>query len=234
MSIREQYEALYAAAEDIGGLSHFTAMAGAEYYGQSTRLMLIGRAVNGWEALDTSGALAFGLAAEVAFERPGFTWVSGEGGQMRSLHCEGYRLGRSPFWRAARRLLEVLGVDASGRWIERLAWSNLYKLAPRKSGNPPNALCRAQIGPCREILAEEIRRFAPTHIFMPVGWNWFRSDGRYDFSRLFSCVEHTGGRYAEGRARFELPDGQSVPAVIACRPEGRREEEYVREVMELF
>lgn len=228
------YGGLYAAVGDMGGLSHFTAMAGTLYRSQETRLMVIGRATNGWKQLDTSSAAAFSREAEAAFGSPGFSWVSGAGGDLRSARDVLYRLSRSPFWRVARRLLAALGEDASGRWVERIAWSNLYKIAPLGGGNPSNALCRAQIGPCRAILAEEIRRFEPTHIFMPVGWNWFESDGRYDFSRLFGGVRRSGGRYAEGSAYFALPDGRAVQAVIACRPERRPEEEYVREIAELF
>lgn len=228
------YGGLYAAIGDMGGLSHFTAMAGTLYRSQETRLMVIGRATNGWKQLDTSSAAAFSREAEAAFGSPGFSWVSGDGGDLRSARDVLYRLSRSPFWRVARRLLAALGEDASGRWVERIAWSNLYKIAPLGGGNPSNALCRAQIGPCRAILAEEIRRFEPTHIFMPVGWNWFESDGRYDFSRLFGGVRRSGGRYAEGSAYFALPDGRAVQAVIACRPERRPEEEYVREIAELF
>ena len=228
------YGGLYAAVGDMGGLSHFTAMAGTLYRSQETRLMVIGRATNGWKQLDTSSAAAFSREAEAAFGSPGFSWVSGDGGDLRSARDVLYRLSRSPFWRVARRLLAALGEDASGRWVERIAWSNLYKIAPLGGGNPSNALCRAQIGPYRAILAEEIRRFEPTHIFMPVGWNWFESDGRYDFSRLFGGVRRSGGRYAEGSAYFALPDGRAVQAVIACRPERRPEEEYVREIAELF
>lgn len=228
------YGGLYAAVGDMVGLSHFTAMAGTLYRSQETRLMVIGRATNGWKQLDTSSAAAFSREAEAAFGSPGFSWVSGDGGDLRSARDVLYRLSRSPFWRVARRLLAALGEDASGRWVERIAWSNLYKIAPLGGGNPSNALCRAQIGPCRAILAEEIRRFEPTHIFMPVGWNWFESDGRYDFSRLFGGVRRSGGRYAEGSAYFALPDGRAVQAVIACRPERRPEEEYVREIAELF
>ena len=228
------YGGLYAAVGDMGGLSHFTAMAGTLYRSQETRLMVIGRATNGWKQLDTSSAAAFSREAEAAFGSPGFSWVSGDGGDLRSARDVLYRLSRSPFWRVSRRLLAALGEDASGRWVERIAWSNLYKIAPLGGGNPSNALCRAQIGPCRAILAEEIRRFEPTHIFMPVGWNWFESDGRYDFSRLFGGVRRSGGRYAEGSAYFALPDGRAVQAVIACRPERRPEEEYVREIAELF
>lgn len=228
------YGGLYAAVGDMGGLSHFTAMAGTLYRSQETRLMVIGRATNGWKQLDTSSAAAFSREAEAAFGSPGFSWVSGDGGDLRSARDVLYRLSRSPFWRVARRLLAALGEDASGRWVERIAWSNLYKIAPLGGGNPSNALCRAQIGPCRAILAEEIRRFEPTHIFMPVGWNWFESDGRYDFSRLFGGVRRSGGTYAEGSAYFALPGGRMAQVVIACRPERRPEEEYVREIAELF
>ena len=60
------YGGLYAAVGDMGGLSHFTAMAGTLYRSQETRLMVIGRATNGWKRLDTSSAAAFSREAEAA------------------------------------------------------------------------------------------------------------------------------------------------------------------------
>ena len=59
-------------------------------------------------------------------------------------------------------------------------------------------------------------------------------EGRYDFSRLFGGVRRSGGRYAEGSAYFALPGSRAAQVVIACRPERRPEEEYVREIAELF
>lgn len=232
------YEDLYNAVGDICRYAHFVAVEGSDYRTSPVRLMVVGRAVNGWVTLPSHSAEAFGAAAREKSEQAGFTWVTGEGDNMRSLHDENYRLNRSPFWRITRRILAGLcGRDAGGRWIERIAWSNLYKVSPRSGGNPSNALCRSEIIPCRAILSEEIERLSPTHIFMPVGWRWFHSDERYDFSQLFCDAERSGaenGTAVEGTAQYLLHNGLYVPTVIASRPEFRREGPYVEEVLASF
>ena len=233
----ELYEDLYNAVGDIGRYAHFVAVEGSEYRASPVRLMVVGRAVNGWVTLPSHSAKAFGAAARERSEQTGFAWVAGEGDNMRSRHDENYRLNRSPFWRVTRRILAGLcGCDTGGRWIERIAWSNLYKVSPRSGGNPSNALCRSEIIPCRAILSEEIERLSPTHIFMPVGWRWFQSDERYDFSRLFCDVvrqDRDGRSPVEGSARFALSGG-GVPAVIAARPEFRAERLYADSVLDCF
>ena len=222
--------------DGVGGLAHFTALAGAEYGGRAVRLLVIGRAANGWTQLPVGSAREFGEAAEAAFRTSGFSWVGCENGRLYSLHGAGrrYWLSRSAFWRAARRVLYGLdGGRLPERWVERIAWSNLYKLSPLGAGNPSSRLCAAQIEPCRELLREEMLALRPTHILMPVGLGWFRGDGRYDFSRLFEAVTPGAGA-VEATARFRLPDGTAAPALITCRPEFRNEDGFARDVLEAF
>lgn len=223
------------------GLAYFVGMAG-KGYGEdlSVRLMLIGRTVNGW-----SNEI---LSKEE--EKPGNTrnTYTGDGNEefkwVRIDSCGGltagknddYRLSRSPFWRTAKQVLsELSGEELPVKWVDDIAWSNLYKVAPRDGGNPDNKLCAAQIEMCKDILQEEIRELRPTHIFMPVGWSWFCREDRYDFSECFEEVapaEKEG--YIEGMAYYRLPDGHRIPVIVACRPERRPEKEYVRQIADCF
>jgi hypothetical protein len=54
-------------------------------------------------------------------------------------------------------------------------WSNLYAIAPKDGGNPDDAMQKVQRNTCRELLVEQIREYAPTHILFITGQDWFNT-----------------------------------------------------------
>ena len=235
--------------QDSQELVPFVSVKGRRYSSeQPVRLMLIGRAVNGWEPLPSPNATDFVNAVIATSQSDGFAnWLdSDERGELFSRHTAEteprYYLNKSPFWRTAKAIWHGLNdCPDNKRWIDSIVWSNLYKLAPRNGGNPSNALCSKQAESCRKILKGEIETYLPTHILMITGWEWFNhSSDSYDFSRLFNEVTLIGRNrrendvFVEGTALFSLPNSISIPAVVACRPEGRPEKKYVEQVVQAF
>ncbi len=228
----------------------FVAAKGRNYSAQSVRLLLIGRAVNGWTSFKTEkkdDAQTFGDKAVQEYRKDIFEdWLKIENGVLYSTHTEPdvsprkrYTLKRSAFWRTARSVWAKLsGLEAEGRWVDNIAWSNLYKVSPKASGNPSNRLCTQQAELCLKLLAAEITEFSPTHILLVTGWDgWFCCPGKaYDFSPLFADVHKADERYeiVEGTASFKLPDGTKIPAVISCRPEGKSEKLFTEKVVDAF
>lgn len=249
--ISPYYTSLYQSLTESGyapsDYSHFIAMAGKEFLqSDAVRLMIIGRAVNGWERLNTGSAVAFGEEAEKLFHAEGFSWVAGEKENLYSTHHlpeekPSYYLNRSAFWRVAKRVLEGLfPYPLTGRWIDYLAWSNLYKIAPLKTGNPKNKLCNLQAEDCRKLLAEEIERYQPTHILMLTGWNWFQTGHTNSFYKIFTdCQKRNSPKkglanFVEGTAYFLLSENRKIPVVVTCRPEAKKEKSFCKEVLEYF
>lgn len=138
--------------------------AGSAYTG---KLMIFGRAVNGWENnwnnTDQSLIPNILLGVDNDFQNGNLNWVK--------LQPVGkYNPKKSSFWRMSNRLGEYFTGAKPG--ADGIVWSNLYKVANRTSGNPSNALKTAQLKFCQEIFFEEIAMRDPKLIVIFAGMNW--------------------------------------------------------------
>lgn len=217
--------------------SHFVAMKGTEYDRQANKLMIIGRAPNGWKSLDCSSSEAVGLDAQKCFESMGFDWIIDRGRGFEN--GQGYFLSRSSFWRVIKGICsEMNDITGLDRWFESIVWSNIYKVSPKDNGekgknrNPDNTLCKSQIGICRDILLKEIVTYKPTHILFITGYDWWFYDSKHEYGvqELFCDCKPEKNAFVEGKARFRN-DELDIPVVIACRPERKREADYVAAVI---
>jgi hypothetical protein len=246
------YEKLYQDANDsyrcnrnsipLEGLSHFVSMKGTLFDTSDVRLFVVGRAANGWPSLPCETAQIFGAAANRIFNDVGFQWIENTEGHFKSLHTKSpegekpYYLSSSPFWRVAFDIWHELSHSNEGEFFKRIAWSNLYKISPKEGGNPTNTMCKRQFEACKEILTAEILAYRPTHILMITDYDhWYAYSG-CDFSVLFEDSKRRGSNYTdkkifvEGTAKFAL-DGKLIPVIITCRPEGRKEQDFVEEAL---
>ena len=225
----------------------FVAAKGKDYSAQPMRLLLVGRAVNGWTSFDAhpnDDGQSFGEKALLEYRKDIFAdWLELKDGTLWSKHSADYSLNKSAFWRTARAIWsELSGSAPEGRWVDNIAWSNLYKISPKASGNPSNRLCAQQAELCRDLLAKEITAFAPTHILLATGWDgwFFHKKNVYDFSQLFTEVRKNSEqhKHIEGAAFFLLPDGRKIPAVVTCRQDNPRkiksEKLFVQNVINAF
>lgn len=220
-------------------LAHFVSMRGELYDTSDVRLFVIGRAPNGWWLhLPCGSAQVFAEEANRQFDSIGFQWIANPEESFNSLHNASGTcyLSKSPFWKVAHGIWCKLYKSDKDDFIKRIAWSNLYKIAPKDGGNPTTGMCKKQFKACYDILKEEIRTYRPTHILIISGYkHWYAWEG-YDFSNIFICnqdlVSNNENKtiFVEGTAKFNL-DGELIPVVITCRPEGRKEDPFVKEVL---
>jgi hypothetical protein len=125
--------------------------------------LFVGQAVNGW-----------GRRGD---QRPRFG--RGKAPQVDSIrkyqddrevgYVEGF--ARSPFWSPIRWLVE--DDNWEGGWSGRVAWSNLFKVAPWDGGNPDSVLREAQFEGARALLHEEVRCLRPACVVVLAGIDWF-------------------------------------------------------------
>lgn len=211
-------------------------IAGRDYDGE---LLIVGRAVNGsvdgrdFEANSVSGQ-AYSMQAEMDYCKSlkkgcQLAWVTeppkpGE-----------YNTNRSAFWRVSRQLLKAVegGAFNKNRWSSRLAWTNLYKIAPYETGNPSDPLCEAQFNACVNILRSEIELLQPKRVLFMTGryWlDWFEEP-------LDLEVSVRAGPYVEGVGDITT-GAHSAPYVVAARPDNRKagtsEASWVEAVSEAF
>jgi hypothetical protein len=212
--------------EEITGAA---AMVGREY---NHELMVVGRAVNGWKASCYPSELTVaektewfvtemfksGGDAEDTPETCALDWVNVHWGKV-----DDYNTRRSAFWRSVRRIVVGLGVvhDADRSWPSRIVWSNLYKIAPSKGGNPRESLAAAQSSGCKRLLLREIKTFRPKRIvFATGGWaNEFLTDEAI----FVSAVEK---QRSENIYRFGsvFVDGNAIGQfVVSDHPQGKNE-----------
>ena len=245
------YSELYRAflPDELSTYSHFVSMKG-KYFDDPGRnggikLMIVGRAVNGWLTLDTSNEQTFGNAAQESFDAEGFAWIDNSGDSLRNRPQAGestYYLSKSSFWRTSKNIWEGLSQMQEKSWIDYIAWSNIYKIAPLMTGNPTTNMCVAQMDACRKILKAEIEAYKPSHILFITGYEWWFYDktNKCGISNLFDYLTFYGNNsrcndiYVEGSAYYTLNDGTSIPVVITCRPETRPEDKFTSQVLDCF
>lgn len=226
-------EVLSAVGKEAAGLGSikitgFLAMAGQAY---DRGLMVVGRAVNGWTEGISPKQLGKPDAAE-RYARLVQKSVSGNGEcPMRWVtknwgSDEDYNTKRSAFWRCIRSVvqgLRIADVEDAG-WSSHLVWSNLYKVSPAGGGNPTNVLCKIQRRGCAELLNLELRTYRPSRVLFLTGVDWAAP-----FLEVAEPREGVGFQYVE-----RAGDAHGARCVIAVHPQGKREADWVREVVAAF
>lgn len=222
-------------------LSHFVGMKGKKYDDQKIRLLIVGRAVNGWGQLDSSSKEAFASDANKKMQSDNFKWIVCENGKLRNDYQDNgeyYWLNDSPFWRTSKKIWMNISNNPdfqdtkNDKWVDYIAWTNLYKIAPKDTGNPTTAMAKNQLSACKNILKAEIEKLDPTHILFVTGYEWFES-----FSDIFDVEfknvkrnEYRGENKNSFFAEASVTTSNGTKIVVSCRPEFRDENSYVDDV----
>lgn len=219
----------------------FLAMMGAMY---KNDLMIVGRSVNGWaDGILPSALQNKGKATKYAQDVQNSVSGNGMCPMMWVSKCwgskGGYNTKRSAFWRVVRLVVEnkgIANVKCPG-WPSFLVWSNLYKVSPSGGGNPGETLCRAQFEGCVDLLKAEIEEYRPKRILFMTGLNWV-SDFFEGFKGRGVIVQSKrsprGYVYVEDSGSISLPDGYTTSYVVAVHPQGKPEDDWVKEVCACF
>jgi hypothetical protein len=168
---------------------------GTDYEKQERKLLIIGRALNGWlENFSFTINGLKGVNVENFVEQriheydkqeqigeykrysslsdsqscpnlPGLNWVE--------TYCEdsngqikSQRTSNTRFWTFAKNVTCSNGFGNEQTWIKHIAWTNLYKICPMDKDNPKGRLCNCQLEDCKKILAQELELLKPTHILV--------------------------------------------------------------------
>jgi hypothetical protein len=217
-------------------ITGFMAMVGKQYEGD---LMVVGRAVNGWtrgwkpqEFKDNENLNAFidGVFESVTIGQPcPMQWVS----QCWGNYDHDYNTRKSAFWRVIRRVVDELEIAdvGSSEWPSHLVWSNLYKFSPADGGNPSEALCTIQFDECKSLLQEEIHAYKPKRILCLTGVDWADP-----FIKAFApeMAPISERRYVEAVGKLNAPHEPQSSIVVAAHPQTKKEDIWVREVVNSF
>lgn len=212
-------------------LSAFWPAIGAEFQpGES--LLAIGRAVNGWGSIsfrapelrsgDRRAEVIDGARSYKNDENAPLSWVVEREGADGD-----YNTRRSQFWMVLRSVMEELHGDVEGSWSGRLAWSNLYKVAPHDTDNPTGRLKTIQRNESGiELLREEIRQLMPRAVLFLTGPGWA---GHFLDKMKIEWV-------VKGRKGLAVDAGRlgRIPLVVSRHPQGKKRSRWVDETLMLL
>lgn len=206
------------------------AIAGERYDESPFRLMYVGRAVNGWEA-DWQVSSIDDLVEQV------FAYDFEMASISENPNQNGYNFNRSGFWQLCKEIMKLVGEEEN--WSDRVLWSNLYKVAPYKEGNPDNKLITETIERCIQILTYELRLYRPTHVvFVTDDW-WFDPSDTCKASfakKLDIPVDHKSDSIIIGKGIYKKSWG-NIKIVVSKRPEGLKgitREEHAKFIIDAF
>lgn len=225
---------------------HFTGMRGNEYESQEVKLLVVGRATNGWGQLDITNRDNFAKAAykKISQEHIGKN-------MLQHMHTK--------FWKNVRSIWEYL----SGNQIAQkddmvanyIAWSNLYKIAPNigKSKNPNKSQQLTQIEAAKKILQAEIAFFNPTHILFITEkftnnieqkkwWSWIepfilgKDSAEQKKMNGFLNIKNIPGDVVRGK---DIYTEQKIKVVVATRPDSLQsnrayQKKWVQDIADAF
>ncbi len=213
----------------------FMAMVGCRY---DHKLMVVGRAPNGW----ICGILPENLASEAdnysrkvlesVNKKPcPMSWVTERWGI--STNGE-YNTKRSAFWRTIRKVVAQLDIADVERdsWPSHLVWSNLYKISPEEGGNPDKILREIQQDGCKELLNLELRTYTPSRLLLLTGTEWAQPF-LPDLGGTSPNVAEPSYVKSVGTLRV-APGKQPIRYVVADHPQGKPERQWIEDVCSVW
>ncbi len=183
-------------------------------------ILFVGRAING---SNQRGKYLDQL--EVAIQPQNcnnLKWVE-EDMQKKGSNCR-----RSAFWRVIRGVAKEIYGDS---WFEHVAWSDLYKVAPSKGGNPNKRLKGLQKGKCQEILAQEIMMLSPRIVILFVG-NWidnflFLLNSHQPTKSIANTVVWGHGRKSTREYKVKVYYIDRCVFILTEHPQGKNEANHI-------
>ena len=208
------------------------AFKGGYYDDCKIRLMVVGRAVNGWEIPKATECTSLEKArAAVVGQEFSFDDIVNEEG-IEQKDGSRYYYSRSRFWKLIRNILEECGEGEN--FHKKIVWSNLYKVAPRVTGNPAWSLVKPQMETYIDLLLDEIRAYKPTHILFVTGMDYINPwENRACFGKILGVGENDkfdGENYKVGFV-------EEAKVVVCGRPELKSDEnirKMAKDILEKF
>ncbi len=159
------------AADQIGNrpIASHGPFRGSQYNG----LVIVGRALHGWDAAETPARwyaheATMHQGRQYLLDRTR-SWAEDRPEPIAEVAERSNRRGTA-FWRLSRRLVEALHADATGPCYSHYAWWNLFPLGcDRPGGSPTGALWTAQHGLVGDVFRTSIEWLNPRQVITVAG-----------------------------------------------------------------
>lgn len=185
---------------------------------------------DGWKICDEKVNIRPKLKIKERRSNCPMSWVVEKAGSKNG----GYNTNRSAFWRVSKKVLEALYPEkvSEERWSSHLCWSNLYKIAPLKTGNPLKSSKNIQKRHCTKLLEIELKVYNPKYVLVVAGNEWYEP--------FINClgieVDGVSEDKPVGKDKSVEKSGRINDRVwvFAKHPQGRSQERFVCEVHKAF
>jgi hypothetical protein len=185
---------------------------------ENTGILFVGKATNGWGTVSRDVEVIFEDPEQKVFARDGqMVWVLGQFKAGRTAKND-YNVRDSAFWRVIKNISQkVYGTH----WCPKIAWSNIYKIAPAEGGNPDKNLMAQQKEIAHEILLKEIEILSPKFIvFLTSEWekDFIHKYKQGKSSSLVKTLKWDNGKY-----QSEVWKVDNRYLICSSHPQGKAE-----------
>jgi hypothetical protein len=192
----------------------------------NNKVMIVGRASNGGNIyLDKNNLINKSDAMNELNKdySKGLQWVYDLWGnnEYNSKYSTDYNTKKSAFWRLSKMLADKI-IEADDFVIDKIAYSNLYKVSNYHEGNPSNKLLDVQFEICKKILQKEIELYKPEVIVFLTSWEW----AKWFLEDLKNLKKKTKTQYVEFVGKLN-----NSTIIVAQHPQGKPEIEQFEEII---
>lgn len=214
--------------ETLTAVPHFL---GYHYKDCKEKIMVVGRAVNGWEVSFTNCSTLENTVHSILNQAQRLDKVVDLNGvkyKDSNDKTKTYYYSRSPFWRLIRKVMESYG--EADNWNQKILWSNLYKIAPRRTGNPSWSLIKQDLDLYIACITEEINAYKPDKVLFITDSNYFTPyNDRPSFADALNVTMKPYGQHIVGSGTYN-----NSKIVVCKRPEFRNTDAMAEEIKAQF
>lgn len=205
---------------------------GKDYF-KSRELLIIGRANNGWpnswtckkfdkkvikKSIDESQP----NKGECAFE-----WLN----KYKGKDVFSKMVRKKPFWNTTYNLIREHYRRNHEDWTHMIAWSNLYKIAPKDGGNPNRKIeWQSQQKNCEKLFSQEIKELRPENVIMITDLDWVCWEKDVCFIENNKLKKFPKNKYVKATGNI---NGSNI--IITSRPDQRKsgfsQDGFVKEII---
>jgi hypothetical protein len=200
-------------------VSVFSYAKGVDYEKNNNIILFVGRSVNGWNDFDKNELVKNQdkILGEIGLDD--LQWTIDQWGSQNE-----YNTKKSAFWRLNKKISDSLfGENLEN--LNKVSWTNLYKVSKAKAGNPSERLCDFQIDLAKQILIEEVNLLKPKYIVFHTSFNWVRPFLSDNENIKVELLNDKG--YVEAIGSF-----YNSKFIVGQHPQGKSETEQLREIIQ--
>ena len=197
-------------------------------YEKRKGLFIIGRATNGWDNSFSANCIT-GTNKLIKESIDSSMPSKGKCVFDEWFKDEKYNHCRSSFWRVTERITKEIFKNSNDDWTHYIAWSNLFKIAPKSGGNRnPNNTEQTAQEKWKELIFMEIDILQPKYVLMITDWELW-AEKLIEEESFVTIKEIQNWKKEKEYVRF-VGKYNTSKIIITFRPEREPEDNFINDV----